>query len=265
VDRPRDIIWCRGGGDPRRSRALINNRHRQVGRELSLVFDVGVVGNLTDGQLLERFIGAAGESAEGAFAELVARHGSMVLATCRSVLRDRHAAEDAFQATFLILARRAGSLHVKDSLGPWLHQVAYRTACCALSAKARRQRHERRAAATAGPLMREDVRDDIGPVLHREIERLPERYRAVVLLCCVEGLTVNQAAERLGSPAGTVQSRLARGRDRLRGRLLRLGLAPSASLLAAILTPESVRAAEPAALARSFGWRCRSRRVARWS
>ena len=116
-----------------------------------MLFNVGTAGGLTDGQLLERFTAQGGEAAELAFATLVERHGPMVLRVCRSVLRDPEEAHDAFQATFLVLVRRAGSLWVRDSLGPWLHQVAYRVASCARSAAARRRRHERRAAELAGP------------------------------------------------------------------------------------------------------------------
>jgi RNA polymerase sigma factor (sigma-70 family) len=214
-----------------------------------VVFRVGAIGNLSDGQLLDRYLEGASDSAEGAFAQLVERHGSMVLATCRSVLRDWHDAEDAFQATFMILARRADSLRVMDSLGPWLHQVAYRTASCALAAAIRRRRHEQKAASLTGFLVREEKRDDAGVVLHQEIERLPERYRAVIVLCCLEGLTINQAARRLEWPPGTVQSRLARGRVRLRAGLVRRGLAPSVSLTAAALMPGPAEAAVPVALA----------------
>ena len=121
----------------------------RVVRQLRTLFHTGVVGALTDGQLLERFAMSRGEAAERAFAVLLERHGPMVLAVCRSVLADAHAAEDAFQATFLVLVKRARSLWVRESLGPWLHQVAYRTALCARSAAVRRRRLERRAAAAA--------------------------------------------------------------------------------------------------------------------
>src|SRR5262245_61038256 len=120
--------------------------HDAASRYVRMLFHVGAVGGLTDGQLLERFTAQRGEAAEQAFAALVERHGPMVLRVCRSVLRDPHEAHDAFQATFLVLVRRSGSLWVRDSLGPWLHQVAYRVASCARSAAARRRRHEHRVA-----------------------------------------------------------------------------------------------------------------------
>src|SRR5436309_2721002 len=106
----------------------------------------------------------------------------MVLRVCRSLLRDEHEAHDAFQATFLVLVRRAGTLRVRDSLGPWLHQVACRVAACARSAAARRRRHERRAAERAARLGEDEAREDLGPVLHEEIGRLPEHYRAAIVL-----------------------------------------------------------------------------------
>src|SRR5947199_10868023 len=120
-------------------------------RYVRMLFNVGTVAGLTDGQLLERFTAQGGETAELAFATLVERHGPMVLRVCRSVLRDPHEAHDAFQATFLVLVRRGGSLWVRDSLGPWLHQVAYRVASSARSAASRRRRHEQRAAELSGP------------------------------------------------------------------------------------------------------------------
>ena len=111
-------------------------------RHLQTLCSVGTVGGLTDGQLLERFTARSDEVAELAFAALVERHGPMVLRVCRSVLRDPHDVEDAFQATFLVFVSRAGSLWVRDSLGPWLHQVAHRVAAFSRSSTSRRRRHE---------------------------------------------------------------------------------------------------------------------------
>jgi RNA polymerase sigma factor (sigma-70 family) len=181
--------------------------------------------------LLSRYVAREGDSAESAFAALVERHGPMVFRVCRTILGDEHGAQDAFQATFLILARRAGSLWVRDTLGPWLYGVAYRTSSCARSATARRRTHERNAAERSPRVVEESEWDDIGPVLHEEVNRLPERYRSAVVLCYLEGLTHEQAAERLRCPVGTVRSRLATGRERLRRRLVRRGLAPSAAML----------------------------------
>jgi RNA polymerase sigma factor (sigma-70 family) len=220
-------------------------RHDDGSRHVRMLFNVGTVGGLTDGQLLEWFTEQSGETAELAFAALVDRHGPMVLGVCRSVLRDPHDADDAFQATFLVLMRRAGSLWVRDSLGPWLHQVAYRVASSAHSAATRRRRHERRAAELAGPGVREEERDDLGDVLHNEVNRLPWGCRVAVVLCYFEGLSPEQAAQRLGCPVGTVQSRLARGRERLRSRLTRRGLSPA---LGAGVAAESAQASPPVAL-----------------
>jgi HlyD family secretion protein len=209
-----------------------------VVRQLRALFDMGTIRELTDGQLLERFATGGGEAAELAFAALVERHGPMVLRVCRGVLADAHDSQDAFQATFLVLVRKARGLWVRDSLGPWLHQVAYRTALCARLAAARRHRHERCGAALRKEA-RFDVHDsDLERALHEEIERLPERYRAPLVLCDIEGRSHEQAARHLGWPVGTVKSRQARGRDRLRDRLIRRGVAPHGAVLTAALRPD---------------------------
>jgi len=212
--------------------AIGNNR--AVARQLRTLFDVGTIRELTDGQLLERFATGPSEAAELAFAVLVERHGPMVLRVCRSVLADPHDSDDAFQATFLVLVKQARGLWVRDSIGPWLHQVAYRTASCARLAAARRHRHERRAALVSEEA-RTEVADDLGPVLHEEIDRLPERFRAPLVLCDLEGRTHEQAARHLGWPVGTLKSRQARGRKRLRQRLERRGVAPNAAIVAAAI------------------------------
>jgi RNA polymerase sigma factor (sigma-70 family) len=216
-------------------------------RQIRTLFDLGAIGGLTDRQLLERFEQGGGEGAELAFRALVERHGPMVLRVCRSVLGDADDADDAFQATFLVLVRRAGSLWVHDSLGPWLHQVAHRTAVGLRSAAARRRRHEEAALVRSSRATGAGVEaQELGAVLHEEVGRLPDRYRAVIVLCLLEGLTHAQAARRLGWPAGTVQSRLARGKTLLRDRLTRRGVAPCAlgfggraSIDAAVATPPS--------------------------
>ncbi|MEJ7638365.1 MAG: sigma-70 family RNA polymerase sigma factor [Singulisphaera sp.] len=137
-------------------------RSGAVLRSIHTVFSVGTVGGLTDGQLLERFATRDGEAAELAFAALVERHGPMVLRVCRGVLRDGHDAEDAFQATFLILARKARSVWVRDSLGPWLHGVAYHVATTARSTASRRRSREREAAEMRPRVVAEGDRDDLG-------------------------------------------------------------------------------------------------------
>lgn len=215
-------------------------------RHLQTLFQVGTVGGLTDGQLLERF---TTERDEAAFAALVERHGPMVLGVCMRVLRDPHDAEDAFQATFLVLVHRAGSVRKGDSVASWLHGVAYRVAACARSSRARRRRREREVTRMAQPCEGDDERADWEPVLTEEVNRLPERYRAAVVLCYLEGRTCEEAARQLGWPPGTVKSRLARARERLQARLLRRGLAPSAIALGALHSTESATASVPPALA----------------
>jgi RNA polymerase sigma factor (sigma-70 family) len=218
-------------------------------RQLRTLFNLGTAGQLTDAQLLERFAARHGESAEMAFAALVERHGPMVLRVCRQTLRSGHDAEDAFQAAFLVLARRARSLRVQNSLAPWLHQVAWRTASCLRADAARRIRHERKASERSAEVMVDRDRDDSGEILHEELGRLPANYRLPLVLCYLEGLTSEQVAEQLGWRSGTVRSRLARGRAQLRERLIRRGLAPSAAALAASLAPRSAWAAVPPILA----------------
>ncbi len=203
-------------------------RNGAAARQLTALFNVGATGTLTDGQLLERFATRPGEGAELAFAAIVERHGPLVLRVCRSVLRDEHAAHDAFQATFLVLVDKGHSLWVRDSLAPWLHAVAYRVALCARGSAARRRRHEAaRARSEEGRLDEIPEARELGSVIHEEIEALPERYRVPIVLCDLEGRSHDEAARHLGWPVGTVKSRQARGRDRLRDRLARRGVAPS--------------------------------------
>jgi HlyD family secretion protein len=208
-------------------------RDGAVRRQLRTLFNIGTVRDLTDGQLLERFATDRGEAAELAFAVLVERHGPMVMRVCRGVLAQPHDAQDAFQATFLVLVKRARGLWVRDSIGPWLHQVAYRTATCARTTAARHRRLERHAAQPEQATRPE--RDlELERLLHEEIDRLPERFRAPVVLCDLEGRTHEQAARHLGWPVGTIKSRLTRGRARLRDRLIRRGVTAEMGPLAVI-------------------------------
>ena len=201
-------------------------------RQLRTVFNLGAIGDLTDGQLLERFATRRDEAAELAFAALVERHGRMVLRVCRHAAGDVHDAEDSFQATFLILVKQARSLWVQDSLGPWLHRVAHRVATRARLSGARLRDHERRAAAARPAVAREQgAGDDLAALLHEEVDRLPERYRVPIVLCDLQGVTHEKAARHLGWPVGTVKTRLARGRELLRGRLTRRGVGPPAGLM----------------------------------
>ncbi len=154
-------------------------RNGAVLRQLRTLFSVGTVRDLTDGQLLERFATDGGEAAEQAFSALVERHGPMVLRVCRGVLVDPHDTQDAFQATFLVLVKKARKLWVRDSLGPWLHQVAFRTASDARKSAARRRRHEQ-LASKFGKETHSEMEDELGRMLHEEIERLPELFRCAV-------------------------------------------------------------------------------------
>jgi RNA polymerase sigma factor (sigma-70 family) len=232
--------------DPREPNRLTTRRRDNSLGGLRTLFGVGAIAHLTDGQLLERYKTGGAGVAELAFAALIERHGPLVSHTCRSILRDEHEAQDAFQATFLILIRKAGSLWVEDSLGPWLHQVAYRAARSCRSAAARRTALERKVAERISPgvdaVPPDAEGEDPGAVIHEEIERLPERYRAPIVLCDLEGRTHEQAARHLGCPVGTVKSRLSRGRERLRARLTRRGLDVPAAPLAVGLLPRAAGA-----------------------
>ncbi|MGO9469461.1 MAG: sigma-70 family RNA polymerase sigma factor [Isosphaeraceae bacterium] len=222
---------------------------------LCTLYRVGVVGDLTDGQLLERFVASGGESAQAGFAALVERHGPMVLRVCRQILCDAHDAEDAFQATFLILARRAGSVRKRESVASWLYGVAHRVARRSQADSARRREQERRRAAmTTMESSGDTERHESGawPELYEEVDRLPEKYREAIVLCYLEGLTTEAAARRLACAQGTIMSRLSRGRDRLRQRLTRRGLAPASGLLTAGIAAHTAEAAVPAALSHSL-------------
>ena len=203
-----------------------NNERGALLQGIQTLYDLGTLGGLSDGELLGLFADRRNETAESAFATLVERHGAMVLRVCRSLLRDEHDAQDAFQATFLILVRRAGAIRKRESVGSWLYGVSLRVSACARIAAARRRRHERLAAQTAPERLGDESGSrELSAIIHEELRRLPERYRAAVVLCYLEGLTCEAAARRLGWPVGTVKSRLARGRERLAHRLVqrRLG------------------------------------------
>jgi RNA polymerase sigma factor (sigma-70 family) len=214
---------------------------------------MGAAGDLSDADLLELFASRRGEASELAFGVLLDRHGAMVHRVCMAVLRDHHDAQDAFQATFLVLARRAGLLRAQGSLGPWLHQVAYRTASCARSVAARRRRHEGLAAQQTPHSADGDQPHDLGAVIHEEIGRLPLRYHQAVVLCLLEGLTPEQAARQVGCPDGTLHSRLARGRAQLRTRLAQRGVTPSLLFLGLAASTEAATgsASVPTTLAAS--------------
>ena len=206
---------------------MIQSRHGAAVRDLTTLFETGSFAGISDAELLTRFVDRLGEPSESAFAALVDRHGPTVLRVCRDILFDEHAAWDAFQASFLVLARRSSSLNVHGTLGPWLYEVAYRTAAGLRGSRLRRLRHETIAAGLGTDVVRETQLDDSAAAIHEEIARLPRRQCAVVVLHYLEGRTHEETASVLGWPIGTVKSHLARARERLRERLNRRGLAPA--------------------------------------
>src|SRR5262249_21892340 len=194
--------------------------------QLEDLFRAGTVGDLSDGELLDRYVRCRDDVGGAAFAALVVRHGLMVFRVCRQVLDDPHDAEDAFQVTFLVLARQAGAIRKRPSVSSWLFGVARRAAARIRMEEARRRRYEARSAerSSARYAARPEPPDpDPDPELHAEIERLPENYRLPIVLCYLEGLTHEQAASRLRWPLGTLKTRLSRARERLRSRLERRG------------------------------------------
>jgi RNA polymerase sigma factor (sigma-70 family) len=190
-----------------------------------------------DGQLLERF---AVRRDEAAFEALVRRHGPMVLNVCRGVLHHEQDAEDAFQATFLVLARRAASIRRPEAVAGWLYEVAHHVAIKAQTGAARRRDRERRATplAPADPTLDMTLRD-LRRVLHEELRRLPDKYRVPLVLCYLEGRSQEEAAAQLGWSKGTFRGRLDRGREYLRRRLAARGVALSALLCAAAVAPRA--------------------------
>ena len=206
-------------------------RQKLTTGHLSTLFHLGKIGDLSDRQLLERFATGQGEPADLAFSAILERHGPMVLRACNALLRDPHDAQDAFQATFLVLLRKSRELWVHDSLGPWLHRVARRTAARAQAIARRRRECERNAALSRTAPDDRAGHDTPSSVLHDEIDRLPEPLRVLVVLCHLEGQTQELAAKTLSLPLGTVKSRLHRARDQLRFRLSQRGVGCSAGLL----------------------------------
>jgi RNA polymerase sigma factor (sigma-70 family) len=213
---------------------------REVLRHLNTLFQCGAAGQLSDAELLERFVAGRDEAAEAAFAALVERHGVMVLGVCRRVLGNRDAAEDAFQATFLVLAKKASAIARREQLASWLHGVARRAALDARSRAARQKVREKRLGAML-PVEPPDqtIASELRAVLDEELARLPERHRTAILLCELEGLSRREAANRLGISEGTLSSRLSRAKSRLRDRLTRRGFALSSAALTSVLAQDA--------------------------
>lgn len=195
---------------------------------------------LTDGQLLEDYLRRRDEAA---LAALVRRHGPMVWSVCRRVLSNYHDAEDAFQATFLVLVRKAASIASPELLANWLYGVAHQTARKARATVAKRKVRERQVAQMPEPaVVEQDLRNDLLPLLDQELSRLPDSYRVVIVLCDLEGKTRKEAARHLGLPEGTIASRLARARVLLAKRLIKRGLTLSGVALAAVLSRNAASA-----------------------
>jgi RNA polymerase sigma factor (sigma-70 family) len=224
--------------------------HRVATPDLGRVFRGETVLGLSEWQLLERYLD---QRDEVAFEALVARHGPMVLGVCRRALVNQTDVDDAFQATFLVLVRRARHLGPRDAIGPWLHGVATRVALRARCEAARRVR--------VGPIapdfavVSEDhstTNRELGEVLDQELSRLPSKYRHPIVLCYLEGQTHEEAARQLSWPIGTVKGRLSRARELLQSRLVRRGVAPTAGALSLALSPGSSAAIQHELLDRTI-------------
>jgi RNA polymerase sigma factor (sigma-70 family) len=225
---------------------MVQNTLHGVLRHLRKLCEARPGRDLGDGELLERSL-AGGE--EAAFAVLVQRHGPMVLEVCRRVLGDRHAAEDAFQATFLVLVRRSATIRRRAALGSWLFGVAQRVALKQRAREAARRGRERRAAKTPrAETPDERTWQELRAALDEEIGALPESFRAPIVLCYLQGKSYEQAARDLGWPKSSLASRLARAREVLRERLTRRGITLSAAALAAALSERADATALPARL-----------------
>jgi RNA polymerase sigma factor (sigma-70 family) len=221
-------------------------------KQLQRLFNLGAVGTTTDAQLLEWFVSRRDEAAAAAFEQLVIRHGPMVLDVCRHVLHDVHDAEDAFQAAFLILADRAGSIVRRESVGSWLFGVAFRVSSRARARKAQQRFSERMIAERTPEAHVPDQVDLDHGILYEEVSRLPERLRAPIVLCYLHGFTYLEASRQLKVSEGVLRGRLERARKRLHHRLTRRGITIPAGVLAVVAAGSmQAQATVPAALLHS--------------
>ena len=205
--------------------------------------------DLTDGQLLAQFIG---QQDEAAFAALVQRHGSMVLGVCRRLLGNVHDADDAFQATFLILVHKAASLKSCELLGNWLYGVAYNTALAARAKRCRLRSKEKQVLGMPEPAMTQpNDWSDLRPLLDQELSQLADHYREAIVLCDLEGKSRKEAARQLGIPESTLSGRLTTARRKLAKRLARHGITLSVGAVAAVLSQCAVSACVPMPLVAS--------------
>ncbi len=225
---------------------MVSSRMRGLLQDIcSTVLEQDEAG-LSDGELLTRFLRDRDGSA---FAPLVRRHGPMVWGVCRRILHQVPDAEDAFQATFLVLLRKAASIHPRDMVANWLHGVALRTAWKARTLAGRRKQRERALTEMSEPAAIEPTMwRELQPLLDQELSRLPDKYRGVIILCDLEGRTRKEAAQQLRVPEGTVAGRLARARAMLARRLARHGVELSAVAVAALLAQDGTQACVPAPL-----------------
>jgi RNA polymerase sigma factor (sigma-70 family) len=220
-------------------------------RQIRTLHALGAVGGMTDAQLVERFLHSTGSDREDAFTALVQRHGPMILRVCRRMLPGSADTDDAFQAVFLVLARKAGSVRRVERLKPWLFGAAVRTAKEARRRVARRRAREGGTMDESKAMSKPDREtSELVSLLDEEINRLPARYREAVLLCELEGVSRQDAARQLGLPEGTLSSRLARGRTLLRSRLTRRGVVLGTGAIS-MLIPEPATAALPEPLVES--------------
>jgi RNA polymerase sigma factor (sigma-70 family) len=217
---------------------------RKLRRSLSQSTEEG----LTDCQLLERFVTARDEAA---FEALLRRHGPMVLGVCRRILHNEADAEDAFQATFLVLVRKAASISPRGMVGNWLYGVAHSTALKARAMSSKRFAREREAAARRKPEAIAESREGLLEFLDQELKALSDKYRAAIVMCELEGMSIQEAAQQLGCPPGTLGSRLARGRTLLSRRLASRGVTLSGAMIAMVVSQHTTAAGVPLLLMNS--------------